>query len=137
MARNALHRKAKRARENPVDFFELVLRDEATQKHVKVPPHQDVLLDFVTYPAHDKAVVIMPVGTAKTATCAGLGLYLLSKNTSLRGLIASATQQQAMKPLVFIRQAIERSEELRLITDGKLRPSRFRGEPWSDTRITV
>jgi len=135
-ARNALVAKAKRAIEDPIAFFELVMKDEATQKHVIVPPHQRVVLSFVRHPAHDKTVLILPIGHGKTTTCAGLGLWLLCRNARMRGLIASATQQQAKKPLALIRQTIESSVELRLI-NSNLVPSRRSGEPWSDTAITV
>src|SRR5271157_4155351 len=136
LARDAILAKARRALTDPVDFFELVLRDESTNRHVTVPPHQRVLLDFVTHPAHDKAVVIMPVGTGKTATCTGLGLWMAARNPSLRGMFVSATQEQAKKPLMLVRQLLESSPELRLCAPGLL-PSRRAGEPWSDTAITV
>ena len=132
----ALTAKAKRAIDDPIAFFELVMRDEATQKHVVVPPHQRVMLSFVRHPAHDKTVLIIPIGHGKTVTCAGLGLWLLCRNPRMRGLIASATQQQAKKPLSLIRQTIENSVELRMINHA-LVPTRRSGEPWSDTAITV
>jgi len=135
-ARNALAAKARRAKTNPVDFFELVLRDESTNRHVTVPPHQRVLLSFIMHPKHDKCVVILPIGTGKTVSCGGLGLFLLSQNPRVRGVFVSATQEQAKKPLLLVRQAIESSAELRLIAPHLL-PSRRSGEPWSDIKITV
>jgi hypothetical protein len=135
-ARNALLAKAQRAKTDPVAFFELVLRDETTNLHVTVPPHQRVLLSFITHPAHDKAIIILPVGTGKTVTCGGLGLFLLMQNPRLRGIFVSAAQEQAKKPLRIARQIIEESAELRLIAP-ELIPSRRPGEAWSDTRITV
>ena len=138
-ARTALMNKARRAKTDPVAFFELVLRDESTNRHVVVPPHQRALLSFVMHEPHMQSggiIVILPVGTGKTATCAGLGLFLLSQNTSMRGLFVSATQQQAKKPLIFLRQTIENAPELRLVAPNLL-PSRRRGESWSDTAITV
>jgi hypothetical protein len=136
LAAKALVAKAKRAYDDPVPFFELVLRDESTQKPVKVPAHQKVILSFVNHPAHDKSVLILAVGHGKTTTCTGLGLWMLGRNPRMRGLFVSATQQQAKKPLVLLRQLIESSEALRLVMP-KLIPSRRPGEPWSDTAITV
>jgi hypothetical protein len=138
-ARTALMNKARRALVDPVDFFELVLRDEATNKRVTVPPHQRVLLSFIMHEPHMNSggiVIILPVGTGKTATCSGLGLFLLAQNPTLRGMFVSATQEQAKKPLMLLRQTLEASAELRLI-NPKLLPTRRRGEPWSDTAITV
>jgi hypothetical protein len=132
----SLVRKAKRAWDDPVAFFELVMRDESTQQPLAVPAHQKVFLSFVMYPAHDRAVLILPIGHGKTTSCAGLGLWMLMRNPRMRGLFVSATQQQAKKPLILLRQLIEGSEALRLVAP-KLRPSRRAGEPWSDTAITV
>jgi hypothetical protein len=136
LAAKALQAKAHRALRDPVAFFELVLKDETTQKPIRVAPHQRVLLSFILHPAHDKVVIILPVGTGKTSVVAGLGLWFLARNPRIRGGIFSATQQQAKKPLIAIRQTIESSAELRLIAP-QLAPTRRTGEPWSDAAITV
>src|ERR1700677_3371399 len=132
----ALNALRKRAMEDPVVFFELVLRDESTQRHVTVAPHQKVLLSFLVHPAHEHAVIILPVGCAKSVSAAGLGLWMLARNLRLRGSIWSATQGQAKKPIMAIRTLIEESADLQLIAPH-LMPTRRTGEPWADDKLTV
>ncbi len=130
----ALNALRQRALEDPVVFFELVLRDESTQKHVVVPPHQKALLSFLIW--HSKAVIILPVGIGKTISCAGLALWMLARNSRLRGAICSATAAQAKKPLNSLRALIDGSDDLRLIAPHLVR-SRKTGDPWSDDKFTV
>ncbi len=133
-ARNALLSKAKRAKDDPVAFFELVMRDEKTQAHVVVPPHQKVMLSFIMH--HEKSIHIVPIGHGKTVSAAGLGLWLLLRDRAMRGAIVSATEGQAAKVLRLMRQVIEESAEL-LHIDPTFLPSRRGGDRWCDTQFTV
>jgi len=133
-ATRLLLRKAERARTNLPDFFEFTLRDELTQAYLKVAAHQRVMLDFIE--KHDRAVVFMPPGFAKTFTAAGVTLHLLGNDPSSRGLLVSATQGQTKAPIVMVRSYIESSERLKLVFPG-LRKTQRQGEPWTMTELTV
>lgn len=133
-ATRLLLRKAERARTNLPDFFEFTLRDELSQAYLKVAAHQRVMLDFIE--KHDRAVVFMPPGFAKTFTAAGITLSLLGNDPSSRGLLVSATQGQTKAPIVMVRSYIESSERLKLVFPG-LRKTQRQGEPWTMTELTV
>jgi hypothetical protein len=115
-------------------FFAFVMRDEKTQRPVVIPPHQRVLFSFLVH--HDKSVLILPVGTGKTTTLAGIGLWMLCRNPNMRGVVVGATQTQAIKVLKIIRAYIETSLELRMVAPD-LVPSQNSGDAWSDVSITV
>ncbi len=127
-------RQAEEARDDVVKMFEYVLVEETTRKAIKVAPHQRVGLDFMV--KHDRSVNMWPIGHSKTYAAAGLVLDRLGHNNTQRGAIVSATQQQAMKPLAMVRDYIETSVKLRAVFPG-LKPSLRKGDPWTQTAITV
>lgn len=131
--RDDLLLQASLCRDDVPRFLEFVLRDERRQP-VVVPPHQRVGLAFIM--AHDRSVNMWPVGHGKTITVAGLTLHLLGKDPLLRGAIISATQTQAAKPVKMVRQYIEEPGPLHLVFP-ELRPSSRKGDPWTQTEITV
>ena len=126
--------KAARARENIVDFFEFVMREETTRKPIRCAPHQKVLLDFALF--HDRSVIMMPIGHSKTFCMAALTLFMLGQDVTKRGAIVSATQEQAAKVLAMVRDYIENSIELKIVFPHLKRSSRD-SDPWTQTRITV
>jgi hypothetical protein len=129
--------RARRAREDVAEFFSLVLREETTRERVAVVPHQRLLFEFVT--SHDHCVVRMPVGFGKTYSLTAMGLWQLGREQTARGAILSATQGQASKPLMMVRDYIEGvagDGELRMVFT-RLRPTQREGDPWTNTKITV
>lgn len=129
-----LYLEAMQGRRDVKSFFETVMREETTREPIKLMPHQRVGLDFIM--GHDRSVNMWPVGTAKTFTMAGLTLFLLGQDPTTRGAIVSSTQEQAAKPLGMVRDYLESSAELRMVFPN-LMPSRRRGDPWTQTEITV
>lgn len=130
----ALMLRAQRARHSFVDFFEFVLRDEQTQGYLKVAPHQRVLLDFIE--KHDRAVVFMPPGFAKTFTATGITLNLLGRDNTTRGLFVSASMEQTEPPILMVRSYIEASSRLKLVYP-ELRRSQRQGESWTKNELIV
>lgn len=126
--------KATKARHNTVEFFEFVMREEHTQKRIKLAPHQKVMIDFAL--AHDRSVHMIPADHSKSFTCAGLTLKLLGEDVSARGAIISATQEQAAKPLKMVRDYIESSLELQAVYPH-LRRGQRETDVWTQTAITV
>jgi len=126
--------KAQRARENIVDFFEFVMREETTRAPITCAPHQKVLFEFAMF--HDRSVIMMPIGHSKTFCMAALTLFMLGQDVTKRGAIVSATQGQAGKVLLMVRDYIENSAELRVVFPH-LRKSRRDGDPWTQDKITV
>ena len=125
---------ARKAAQDPKAFITFVMREEKTNKPVECAPHQCVLLDFVM--AHDRCVIMLPIGHAKTTTMIALTLYLLGLDPMRRGAIVSATQDQAEKVVRVVRDYIEQSQKLRLVFPN-LRRSTREGDPWTQTKITV
>jgi len=119
------------ARNDPVAFFNLCMRAELTQEPVTVAPHQEVLLDFVM--SHERCVVVLPIGTAKTWSMAGLSLYFLGRDPTVRGAVVSATQLQATKVVGMVRDYIESNSMLHAVF-GLTRNER---DQWTQTAITV
>jgi hypothetical protein len=115
-------------------FFNFVAREENTKQRIQVLPHQQLLFDFVQ--AHPKCVIFMPPGGSKTFCTGIITLFLLGQDPTERGAIVSATQGQAAKPLMMVRDYIESSKELRFVFGG-WQPSTRRGDPWTQTAITV
>lgn len=132
--RDLLLLKAHNARMDVGSFFEFVLKEEMTRQTISLAPHQKLMLDFVL--AHPRSVLRIPANHSKTFTLGGMGLWMLGKNPLLRGCILSDTQGQAAKPLGMIRDYIEQSPELKLVFP-ELRQSRRRGDPWTQTELTV
>jgi len=126
--------KADQSRNDPAEMFSFVLREETTRKPIRVAQHQKVFLDFVM--SHENSVLMLPAGHSKTFSIAGLSMYLLGKDPTLRGAIISATQGQAEKPLSMVRDYIEKSSELKLVFPD-LRRSPNKGDPWTQTELTI
>lgn len=126
--------KAQRARGSISEFVSFVMREEHTQAHVRVLPHQLMMMEFAL--AHEQCVIMLPVGHSKTYSMAALALYLLGQDVTARGAVVSATQIQAAKPLSMVSDYIEHSVELQLVYPH-LRPSTRRGDSWTSTAITV
>lgn len=122
------------ARESLDAFFEYVMREERTHRAVRVAPHQRVVHKFLT--EHDRCVLQLPVGHAKSFSLLAYTLWSIGLNPSLRGAIVSATQEQAEKFVMTIRDYVEQSEALHLVFPG-LRRSRKASDHWTQTRITV
>jgi len=123
-----------RARQDPAEFFELVMEEENTRAPIKVAPHQRVLLDFIM--AHPLCVILLPINHAKTYSQAGLALWLLGRDPSMRGSIVSATQRQAEKPLAMARDYIDSSRALKWVWP-ELSRSKNIHDPWSQTSIVI
>ena len=126
--------RAEQAREDPVKFYDFVMREERTGRSLRIAPHQKVLIEFIQ--AHKRCVVRAPVGFGKSYITAALTLYKLGHNPSERGANISSTVTAAQKPVGMVRRYIEESAELRLVFPH-LRRSGRRGEPWTQTKITV
>lgn len=133
-ARAVLLSRARKARSGVVPFFEFVMREETTRRRIKVAPHQRVGLDFML--AHDRSANMWPVGHAKSFCMGGLSLFLTGQDCTTRGAIVSAKQEQAAKIVKMVRDYIETSDELHLVYPD-LVPSTRRGDPWTQTAITV
>ena len=122
------------ARESFPKFFEFVMREEFTREPITTAPHQRVLMEFIM--AHPKCLVKLPPGMTKTYTCAGLALWLLGLDPTLRGMVVSATQGQAEKPVGMVRDYIEDSNELHA-TFPALHRSTRKADSWTQTELTV
>ncbi len=129
-----LFHKAEMARRNPGDFFTFVMREETTRKHMLLAAHQKVLFDFVM--AHEKCVIMLPVGHSKTFCMGALAMWFMGHNPTTRGAIVSATQLQAMKPLGMVKDYIEQSAELKMVFP-QLKRSSNSSHAWTQTAITV
>jgi hypothetical protein len=125
---------ADECREDIIKFFDFVARDETTRRRVQCAPHQKVMLEFLV--AHNRPVVMAPVGHAKTFCLVILTLWMLGNNPSLRGAVISATQQQSEKVVGMVRDYIESSEELHLVFPN-LRKSMRAGDHWTQTNLVV
>lgn len=129
-----LQRRAAEAREDFFAFFDFVIREERTQLPITIAPHQRVGVEFIL--AHERSVHFWPIGHSKTFTLGALLLWDLGRNPTMRGAIISATQNQAEKVLKFVRDYIENSHELRAVFPH-LKPSKRKGDSWTQTAITV
>jgi len=127
-------RKVAAAKTSIKGFFNFVAREENTKARIDALPHQQLLFDFIQ--AHPKCIVFMPPGASKTFCTGIITLFLLGQNATERGAVVSATQGQAEKPLAMVRDYIESSKELRFVFPS-LQPSIRRGDPWTQTAITV
>lgn len=129
----ALLKRAERASHDVSRFFEFVIKEEFSRDSIKTSAHQRLLFDFIE--SHKLCVVMLPVGHSKTVCMVAKGLYDLGKDQSSRGAFVSFTEKQASRPLGMAKEYIESSGELRLVFP-KLVPS-YRGDPWTQTEITV
>jgi hypothetical protein len=128
---------ARKARLDPCVFFEFIARQEETHARMKVTAHQRVLFSFVSHPNHPQCAVIIPREHSKTTSLLAYGLYKLAQNTNTRGLVVSATQQQAKNVVNLMRQIIESESQRLQLVNPRLKRSRRTGDPWSDTSFTV
>jgi len=133
-ARIIVQRQAQKARHDIGEFFSFVMRSEDTQLGMHVAPHQRLMLDFAL--AHDRAVLMIPADHAKTTSMAGLTLFFLGQEPTLRGAIVSATSGQAAKPLGMVRDYITDSRALRAVF-ADLKPSSRISDPWTGGSITI
>jgi hypothetical protein len=124
---------AERARSDPTVFVETCARAERTQEPIRLAPHQRLLLEFVQM--FRMCVVRMPVGSSKTFLLTFLGMWLLGRDRTARGVIVSAGLDQAKQPLSLIRQYIE-DDSLALVFP-ELRPSKDPHDAWRDNRIVI
>jgi len=129
-----LMQKAALSRKSAPDFLEFVMREQTTKRPIKCAPHQRVGLDFMM--AHDRSVTMWPAGSSKTFCMGALTLFLLGNDTTTRGAVVSATQNQAKKIVSVVTDYIEHSAELRLVFPH-LRKSTRRGDAWRDDQIVV
>jgi hypothetical protein len=123
--------KAQEARHDPVKFFAFALREERTQAPIIVQPHQALVIEFVM--AHEFCVLMLPVGTSKTFTIAGLAVYLLGQDNTNRGAFVSAVQNQSKKPLAFAKDYIEAPATKLVFPQLRRSPSK----PWREDQIFV
>lgn len=128
-----LLRRAEVARTDPCAFFEFAIREEHTRAPIKVAPHQRLGIEFVE--AHDRAVLMWPVSHAKTFTMGGLSLHRLGSDHTRRGLIVSAAQDQAVKPLDMVKSYV--ADPAVQMVFPTLRQTLRQHEPWTQTEITI
>lgn len=130
----AVRRKIEFAREDPVDFFEAVARDER-HRPVIAAPHQVLAYRFVElYPA---SVLRLPSGASKTYLMMFYALWKLGRESSTaRGAIVSAAQSQSRQPVDTMRRYIEESEQLALIFPN-LRRTPDPNLPWRADSFVV
>lgn len=126
--------RARDARQSPAAFFEYVMREEKTQRPIRIVPHQRVLLDFEAQ--HDRAVVLLPVDHTKSFCSVGMVLYLLGQDPTMRGAVVSATQTQSEKLVGMARDYVDIGGALGLVYP-ELRRSRREGDPWTQGRLVV
>lgn len=117
-----------------VPFFEFVMREEFTKKPVTIAKHQEIGLRFMM--DHERCVNMWPVNHSKSFSSAAMVLFLLGQNRTTRGCIVSATEEQAKKPLLAVKDYIENSQELHLVFPD-LKKSLRDSDPWTQTAITV
>lgn len=132
----AIARRAVAARRDMAEFFAFVMREETTRERIRCLAHQRLVLAFVE--AHPYCVVRMPVGFSKTYLSAAISLHLLGTDPTSRGLMVSASSEQAQKPLGMVASYIEGSEapELRAVFPA-LRKTQRQKEKWTKSAITV
>lgn len=128
---------SRRAKDHLPSFVDMVMREETTRAQVACTPHQRVLLQFVW--DHPLCVLRMPVGTSKTWCMTALTMFLLGRDPTERGVILSATQGQAEKPLGMVAAYLKDPDlavPLRLVFPA-LQPTPRSNEKWTQTAITV
>ena len=126
--------KVQRARENPVDFFEFVIREETTRAHITTLPFQRLALQFMEH--YNRFVIRLPVGFSKTYMTAAMSMRRLGDNNTDRGVVLSAAEGQSRKVVTMVRDYIEGSAELKLVYPELRRSSRSH-DPWTQTHLVV
>lgn len=134
----ALKERAARAEHDPAEFLGFVFRSEDTGERMTAAPHTRVMLRFAK--AHRRCVIRGFPGCGKTIGLAALFTQALGQNPRDRFALVSASSSQAQKPLALVASAIENEAgafpELRAVFPH-LRPSKRRGDKWTQTAITV
>jgi hypothetical protein len=120
------------AREDPVVFCELVLRDETTGKCIDVAPFQEEWHEALL--AHDRVVIMTSPESGKSQQLTiGWFLWLLGRDPKhFRGCFASKTQPNAAKFSSIAMRYIAQSKHFAQVFPG-VRP----GPLWSTDRFTV
>lgn len=119
------------AREDPNEFIEYVLRDEATNEPVKQAPIHEKMQ--ATLNENDRCIIWAHIEAAKTSNVSiGRVLFEIGKNPNIRIGILSNTMRQSQKILRSISQYIERPGPIHEVFP-KLQP----GPRWNATSITV
>jgi hypothetical protein len=133
----ALLETAKEARGDLSKFYGLVIKHELTQESLIPAPHQVLMFDFVTH--HYKAVLRLPVGTAKTTGMGAMTLWLLGQDNTQRGAIVSRTSTQAQKVLVMARDYIEEPtlNPPLILTFPNFQKSTRPQDPWTQKALTI
>lgn len=124
-------RRVKMARHDPMVFAELVLRAESDNRSIQLAQHQRVMLNFIHH--HQRSIVILPINHAKTATTIAYLLWRIGREPHKRGVIVSATAEQAKKILVTIRDYLVSPLFRYIFPNAK----RSREHAWTDTAITL
>ena len=132
IARSLARRAAAAARDLRA-FFPFVMREEFTRDRLRLVPHHELVLEFVSY--FPRCLVRMPVGFGKTFLSVAIALFRLGVDPTKRAAFVSATAGQAEKPLSMIGSYIEHSAELRAVFPA-LRPTQRR-EKWTNSALTV
>jgi hypothetical protein len=115
-------------------FSEFVMWEERTQQRVKIAPHQEVMISFMTHPKHRRCVLLIPPGFSKTSCEILYALWLAGHNSGLRSMFVSKAQGQAMKPLAQIGAYITGSNRLKCVFPGLRRSRR---EQWAQSKMSI
>lgn len=122
------------ARQDPAVFITTcACAEHGAQQRVRLSAHQRLLLEFVQ--RHRSSVVRMPVGSSKTFLLMYLGLWMLGRDRTKRGVIVGANAHQSYKPLGYMRRQIE-SGRLRLVFP-ELRRSPDLHDGWAKDQLVV
>lgn len=137
LAKRALTRLAEEAKYDATKFFDFVMQHELTHEPLTAPPHLRVLLSFAQN--HNRAVVRLPVGFAKTVSSVSLVLWHLGEDPTCRGAIVSRTQGQAQKPLSMVSDYITDPTLAAALSVvfPHLRPSPRAKDLWTQRAITI
>lgn len=128
---------AAEAREDDSKFFEFVIREETSKKHLVTAPHQELFFSFTNH--HQRSVVRMPISTGKTYGIATKTLKHLGDDCTQRVAILSKTEGLAKKPIKMVSDYLtEPSLNASLVqVFPKLQRSLRSGDTWSTVKLTV
>lgn len=121
----------KAARKNPAVFCQFTLRDEQTQKPIRLAPMHVEWHDILD--RHRRAVIWTHTDAGKTSLISiGRVLWEIGKNPNIRILIVCEGKALGKKIIESIKRYIERSVELAMVF-----PHLQRGVSWTQSQITV
>lgn len=133
----AIMRRAKKAAEDPCEFFEFAIREETSKAKLKAAPHQKLMFSFAG--AHPWSVTRAPIGHSKTYFTATESLFNMGRDCTTRGSIISKTQRQSKKVLAmpkgYIEDPILNVAVAAVFPD--LQQSPRAGDPWTNDTLTV